>query len=73
MEIDTFYIILAVVLSLVLPLVPQMVRLRIRVLQWLGWNRLAAFHEEGFRRIVLVVRLIMLAIILLLLGIGVRH
>jgi len=49
------------------PLVPKMLELRIRVLRFLRWNSLANWHETNFRRLVVIVRMLFVAMALTLL------
>jgi hypothetical protein len=67
MDISTLYLLIAVILALVLPLVPHMVQFRIGVLQRLGLKWIAEWHEKESRQIVIAVRFMMLAIIGILL------
>ena len=69
MEVGTLNLIIAAFLALLVLLVPQMLRLRIGVLRWLGWERFASFHEAGFRRIVFIVRLILITMIVIVLAV----
>lgn len=62
---NTLFTVLVVALTIVLvPLIPRMVELRIRVLRWMGLNRLARFHERAFGTIVFVVRCVLVALCL---------
>lgn len=67
MEKNTILALIAALLIVLLPLVPSMVRLRIRVLRWMGLESLAKFHERGFRTIVIAVRVILACLIIALL------
>ena len=64
------YIGLAVLMVGLIPLVPKMMRLRIRFFRFLRWNWLANLHEKHFRGLVIAVRVIMLAIATILLVLG---
>jgi len=67
MEKNTLLGLIAALLIVLLPLVPSMVRLRIRVLHWMGLESLAKFHERGFGTIVTAVRVVLVCLILALL------
>ncbi|MEE9441642.1 MAG: hypothetical protein V3V99_03140 [candidate division Zixibacteria bacterium] len=73
MEPNMEYIAVAIVLAILIPLVPYIVKVRIRVLNWLRLKGLAKVHEKGFRPIVITIRslLLVLAVYLLLLGFNV--
>ena len=43
-----------------------MIRLRIKVLRILKWNRLADFHERHFAQIVTIARTVIVLIVILL-------
>ena len=59
------------ILSLTLiPLAPQLVRLRIRVFRWLRWNWAVKLLEEHFDGWVLFVRTVLLVIAAVLFYIG---
>ena len=61
-------IVAAIVVGLI-PIVPKMVGLRIKVLRWLRLNRLADWHERNIKTLTPIVRGIMGAIALVLIGI----
>jgi hypothetical protein len=48
-----------------------MVVLRVKVLRWLSWNRLADWHERHIRGITLSVRIILIVIAAVLMVSGV--
>ena len=56
---DTALIIFAIVLFLMIPFVPNMVGLRIKVLRWLKWDRIADWHERNISVLTPIVRSIM--------------
>jgi hypothetical protein len=56
-------LLIAVILALLLPLVPHMVRVRIGVLRSLGLKWFALWHEKASRHIVGAVRFMMVSII----------
>ena len=64
---DTALIIVAIILFALIPLVPKMVNLRIKVLRWFKWNWLADWHERNLTVLTPIVRtiLVVLAIYLL--------
>ncbi len=62
MEKQTYYLIVAAILFVLIPLVPQMMRLRISVLRWLRWTWLADRHERHIEGLVTAVRIILLAL-----------
>jgi hypothetical protein len=63
---EIYYLILAALMLALIPIVPQMIRLRIAVLRVLHWNWLADVHEKDFGGWVAVVRIIMAAIALVM-------
>jgi hypothetical protein len=62
MDKQSYYLIIAAILFVLIPLVPHMLRLRIKVLRWLHWNWLADRHERHLGGLVTAVRIIFLAI-----------
>jgi len=72
MEKQYAFALMAVIMAILIPLVPKMVRLRIAVLQKLHLNRIASWHERYADGIVFWVRLLLgaLAVILVLLAFG---
>ena len=47
------------VMVALLPIVPQMVEFRIRVLEWIGWTSMAELHQNAFSQIVISVRVVL--------------
>ncbi len=66
---DTALIIVAIVLILMTPIVPNMVRLRVKFLRWIKWNSIAAWHERNIKALTLVGLIIMVVIAVCLIGI----
>lgn len=64
-------IVIGVILLGIVPIVPKMLALRVRVLHFFRWNRLADWHERNARGIIIGVRLLFaaLAVYLLMLAI----
>ena len=73
MQAQTYYIIAAVIMLGLIPLVPKMMNFRILVFRKLHLNWLANLHENHFKGFVIAVRIIMatIGLILLLLAAGV--
>lgn len=63
MELRLFLVVIAVIMIILIPLAPRMIRFRILVLRMLKWNGLANFHEKYFDQLVIVVRAILALII----------
>ena len=70
MQQSTALILLAVVVLALIPIVPKMVALRVRVLRFVRLNRLADWHERHTGAITLAVRVMLgvLAAVLVYLG-----
>ena len=66
MGLRLFFIVIAVLLIVLIPIAPRMIRLRIAVFRKLKWNGLADFHEKNIDQLVIVVRVVMALIIALL-------
>lgn len=66
MELRLFLIVIAVIMIILIPLAPRMIRFRILVLRMLKWNGLANFHDKYFDQLVIVIRVILALIIALL-------
>ena len=66
---DTALVIFALILFLLVPIVPKMVGLRIKVLRWLKWNRLADWHERNIPVLTSIIRAVMIVLAIYLLGI----
>ncbi len=56
------FFVIAIVLLILIPFVPQLVRLRIRVLTWLHWNWAANLLENHFPAWVLFFRIALFVI-----------
>ena len=67
MALRLFYIVIVVILVVLFPIAPKMIRLRIAVYRKLNWNGLANFHEKYFDQIVIIARVVMALIAALLL------
>ena len=61
-----FELALAILLLLLVPFAGKLVRLRIRILRWLKWNRMAELLESNIRVVVLVARILLVAMAILL-------
>ena len=61
---------IAIVLLILIPFVPQLVRLRIRILKWLHWNWAANLLENHFPVWVLFFRIALFVIAAVLLFFG---
>ena len=59
MEVRLFFLVIAVLMIVLIPIAPRMIRLRIAVFRKLKWNSLANFHEKYFDQLVIVVRVVM--------------
>ena len=59
MEVRLFFLVIAVIMIVFIPIAPRMIRLRIAVFRKLKWNSLANFHEKYFDQLVIVVRVVM--------------
>lgn len=70
MKESVYYFLVAAVLLALIPIVPKMITLRIRVLRFLRWKTLASWHERNFRGFVIGVRLTMAVIALTLITIA---
>lgn len=73
MQAQTYYLIGALIMLVLIPLVPKMMRFRILVFRKLHWMWLADMHEKYFKGLVIAVRIIIatIGIILLLLAGGI--
>ncbi len=61
---------IAVLLLILIPFVPQLVRLRIRVLRWLHWNWAVNLLESHFQDWVVFFRVLLFLIAALLFYVG---
>ena len=66
-----FFMMAALFLCLI-PLVPRLLNLRIRVLRFIHWNWLAELHERFFDRLVVIIRVMMSIGVFILLFFGVK-
>lgn len=66
---DTGLIIVALILFLLVPIVPKMVHLRVKVLRWFRLNWLADWHERNIRVLTPVVRTILIVLAIYLVGV----
>lgn len=66
MGLRVFFIGIAVIIVVLIPIAPKIIRLRIAVFRKLRWNGLANFHEKYFDLLVTVVRVVMSLIIVVL-------
>jgi hypothetical protein len=66
MALRLFYIVIAVIMIVLIPIAPKMIRLRIAVFRKLKWNGLANFHDKNFDQLVIVVRVVMALIFVVL-------
>ena len=62
--------IIAILLLILIPIAPKLVRLRIRILRWLHWNWGADLLENHFQTWVVVFRIILFLLAILMLCIG---
>ena len=68
---DTWLLfVIAIVLLILIPFVPQLVRLRIRILKWLHWNWAVNLLENHFPARVLFFRIALFVIAAVLLFFG---
>jgi hypothetical protein len=61
---------IAILLLILIPLVPKLVRLRIRFVRWLHWNWAVNFLEKHFDGVVLFKRIVLFAVAAILLYAG---
>jgi hypothetical protein len=66
MEELLLFLLIAVIMIILIPVFPQMIRFRIKVLRILKWNSLADFHERNFAQIVIIARIVIVLIIIFL-------
>jgi len=66
MELRVFLFVIAVLLIVLIPIAPKMLKVRIAVFRKLKWNSLADFHEKHFDQLVIVARTIMVLVIAIL-------
>ena len=58
---------IAILLLILIPFMPKLVRLRIRVLKWLHWNWAANLLENHFQAWVLIFRVVVVVVAAVLL------
>lgn len=66
MEELLFFLLITVIMIILIPVSPRMIRFRIKVLRILKWNSLADFHERHFAQIVTIARTVIVLIVILL-------
>jgi hypothetical protein len=66
MVLRMFFIVIAVILIVLFPIAPKIIRLRIAFYRKLKWDGLANFHEKYFDQIVIIARVVMALIAALL-------
>lgn len=59
MGLRLFFVVIAVIMIVLIPIAPRMIRLRIAVFRKLKWNGLADWHEKNINQLVIVVRVVM--------------
>jgi hypothetical protein len=62
--------VIAIVLLILIPFMPRLVRLRIRLLRWLHWSWAANLLEKHFQTWVLVFRIVLIVATAVFLYIG---
>ena len=62
-------IIVAILLFVLIPIVPNMVRLRVKFLRWLKWNKIADWHEKHITVLTPILRSVLVVIGVILLGV----
>ncbi|MGD8539930.1 MAG: hypothetical protein PVI66_14540 [Candidatus Aminicenantes bacterium] len=66
MELRLLFVAIALILIVLIPIAPKLIRFRIAVFRKLKWNCLANFHEKHFDQLIIVVRVILALIIAIL-------
>ena len=66
MGLRLFFVVIAVIMIVLIPIAPRMIRLRIAVFRKLKWNGLADWHEKNINQLVIVVRVVMALIFAIL-------
>jgi len=61
---------IAILLLILIPFAPKLVRLRIRILRWLHWNWAVNLLESHFQGWVVFFRIVLFALAVLLLYVG---
>ncbi len=65
-----FFILLGLGMTVLIPFMPQLLRLRIRLLRWMHLETLARFFDKRFNETVLFLRLLVAAIAITLFGLA---
>ena len=68
-----YFLILAAVMLVLIPIVPNMLRLRVAIFRKFHWTWLADLHERNMGAFVMAVRIILLAMAVLLVVIALRY
>ena len=63
---ETAFLILAFILVFLVVIMPKVIELRIRILRWLRWNRLANWHERNMKVLVPVMRVLLSVLVIIL-------
>ena len=66
MGLRLFFVVIAVIMIVLIPIAPRMIRLRIAVFRKLKLNGLADWHEKNINQLVIVVRVVMALIFAIL-------
>lgn len=66
MEEFLLFLLIAVIMIILIPVFPRMIRFRIKVFRILKWNSLADFHERHFAQIVTIAQTMIVLIVILL-------
>ena len=70
MNYQVLYFVLAGVMLVLIPIIPTMMHLRVRILRALHLKALAAWYERHFEGLTLAVRIIIAIIALIMLALG---
>lgn len=62
MSAQTIYLIIGLICLVLVFIVPQMIALRVKILNWLKLRRLAAWHERHIQGLSIIIRIILLAL-----------
>ena len=68
MEERLFFLIVAFLMIILIPLVPRMIEFSIKVLRMLKWEGLANLYGKHFKQLVTIVRIMMAPIIIYLMA-----
>ena len=63
---ETAFLILAFILVFLVIIMPKVIEMRIRILRWLRWNRLANWHERNMKVLVPVMRVLLSVLVVIL-------